>query len=127
MSSPHRESFMLPDSSEIIASATVLVPPDFRLTVRGSPMLSILPVTLTLRIPAFSSLIFMFFAKAPSRNKCYMLVTVIVCPQSVQTSFMPAAVFSRTSWIVFEWHFVHSLDTVSGLGMLPHLYRQSKI
>jgi hypothetical protein len=56
-----------------------------------------------------------------------MLATVIVCPQSVQTSFMPAAVFSRTSWIVFEWHFVHSLDTVSGLGMLATWYRQSKI
>jgi hypothetical protein len=46
-----------------------------------------------------------------------MLVTVNVCPQSVQTSFMPATVFSRTSWTVFEWHLVHSLDSVSGLGM----------
>jgi hypothetical protein len=51
-----------------------------------------------------------------------MLVTTSVCPQSVQTSFMPSAVFSRTSWIVFEWHFVHSLDMVSGLGMLKHLF-----
>jgi hypothetical protein len=60
----------------------------------------------------------MFSAKAASDNKCYMLVTTTECPQSVQTSFMPATVFSRTSWTVFEWHFVHSLDTVSGLGML---------
>jgi len=59
----------------------------------------------------------MFFAKAVSDNKCYMLVTTSDCPQSVQTSFMPATVFSRTSWTVFEWHFVHSLETVSGLGM----------
>jgi hypothetical protein len=48
-------------------------------------------------------------------------------PQSVHTSFMPATVFSRNSWIVFEWHFVQSLDTVSGLGMLGALYEQSKI
>ena len=51
-----------------------------------------------------------------------MLLTSSVCPQSVQTSFVPAAVFSRTSWTVFEWHFVHSLDTVSGLGMLGYLF-----
>jgi hypothetical protein len=65
----------------------------------------------------------MFFAKPASRNKCYMLVTVIVCPQSVQISVMPVAVFSRTSCTVFEWHLVHSLDTVSGLGMLLYIYQ----
>jgi hypothetical protein len=95
--------------------------------VRGSPRLSTLATTLTLRIPAFNSLIFIFSAKAASDNKCYMLVTTIEWPQSVQTSFMPATVFSRTSWTVFEWHFVHSLDTVSGLGMLASMYRQCKI
>jgi hypothetical protein len=47
----------------------------------------------------------------------YMVATISECPQSVHTSFVPAAVFSRTSWIVFEWHFMHSLETVSGLGM----------
>ena len=49
-----------------------------------------------------------------------MLVTVSVCPQSVQTSFVPATVFSRTSWTVFEWHLVHSLDSVSGFGIYMH-------
>jgi hypothetical protein len=69
----------------------------------------------------------MFSGKAASDNKCYMLVTINEFPQSVHTSFMPATVFSRNSWIVFEWHFVQSLDTVSGLGMLGALYEQSKI
>ena len=46
-----------------------------------------------------------------------MAVTVRELPQSVQTSFVPAMVFSRTSWTVFEWHFVQSLEIVSGLGM----------
>src|SRR3712207_7186538 len=61
MSSPHNESLMLPVSSEILASATVFVPPALRLTVRGSPTLSTLPVTLTFRIPDFSSPIFIYF------------------------------------------------------------------
>jgi len=65
----------------------------------------------------------MFFANATSRNKCYMLATVMVCPQSVQISFVPAMVLSRTSWTVFEWHLVQSLDTVSGFGM-HHSERQ---
>jgi hypothetical protein len=46
-----------------------------------------------------------------------MVVTISECPQSVHTSFVPATVFSRTSWTVFEWHFTHSLETVSGLVM----------
>src|SRR3712207_398601 len=61
MSSPHNESLMLPVSSEVLASATVFVPPALRLTVRGSPTLSTLPVTLTFRIPDFSSPIFIYF------------------------------------------------------------------
>src|ERR671914_2377711 len=61
MSSPHNESLMLPVSSEILASATVFVPPALRLTVRGSLTLSTFPVTLTLRIPDFSSPIFIYF------------------------------------------------------------------
>jgi hypothetical protein len=65
----------------------------------------------------------MFFEKLASHNKLYSDVAVKACPQSVQTSFMPAAVLSRTSCTVFEWHFVHSLDTVSGLGM--HSYTVS--
>jgi hypothetical protein len=47
----------------------------------------------------------------------YIVVTISECPQSVHTSFVPATVFSRTSWTVFEWHFMHSLETVSGLVM----------
>ena len=54
------------------------------------------------------------------QNKYHILVTVIVCPQSVQTNFVPATVFSRTSCTVFEWHLVHSLDSVSGFGIYMH-------
>ncbi|AFU59214.1 hypothetical protein Ngar_c22860 [Candidatus Nitrososphaera gargensis Ga9.2] len=47
----------------------------------------------------------------------HIVVTTSEYPQSVQTSFVPATVFSRTSCTVFEWHLMHSLDTVSGLGI----------
>lgn len=47
----------------------------------------------------------------------YTVVTISECPQSVHTSFVPATVFSRTSWTVIEWHFMHSFEMVSGLGI----------
>lgn len=46
-----------------------------------------------------------------------VVVTISECPQSVHTNLVPATVFSRTSWTVFEWHFMHSLEMVSGLGI----------
>ena len=57
----------------------------------------------------------------------YMVVTISEYPQSVQTSFIPATVFSRTSWTVFEWHFMHSLETVSGLGISILYYHQANL
>ena len=56
-----------------------------------------------------------------------MVATISECPQSVQTNFIPAIVFSRTSWTVFEWHFIHSLETVSGLGISILYWHQANL
>src|SRR5215211_6159932 len=120
MSSPHNESLMLPVSSEILASATVFVPPALRLTVRGSPTLSTLPVTLTLRIPDFSSPIFIYFLL-----KLHLIINVLHGSYNKRIPTIGANQLCP-SHRLFPY-FMHSLETVSGLGISILYWHQANL